>query len=147
MKKKFAIYAILFVFLLVLGFCLAFDRIALWVNHDPYARERENLAKELGVDINLYPNGTFPENYFYEVLKPGMSSQEVHEIVKGYDAVFHCSNNTEFYYYFSTYGDKASRYLITYDETGKLESTMTEDEDWRSLHFFVHDCIPGLLVE
>ena len=147
MKKKYVISAMF----VLLGFCLFFglffDRIALWSNRDPYARKRESLAIELGVDISKYSKRGFPTNYFQEVLKTGMSSEDVHQIVRGYDVVFHCSRNTEFYYYFSTDSNKAVRYLITYDETGELESTLSEDEDSRSLHLYVHDCVPGFLQE
>jgi len=110
---------------------------------DPYAAERKNLASALGVKLSNYPQLGFPVNYFYEVLKPGMSSDEVHKIVIGYKTVFLCDGNREFYYYFSTDDDKADRFLVVYDSRGNLFYKMGEDTNSRELHNSVDDCKPG----
>jgi hypothetical protein len=112
---------------------------------DPYSIDRKNLASELRVNLSDYPQLGFPMNYFYEVLKPGMSSEEVHKIVIGYKAVFLCDGNKEFYYYFSTDEDKADRFLVGYDANGKLKYTMSEDQNSRILQNSVGNCKPGRL--
>ena len=110
----------------------------------PYSRERKSLAKELGVNINNYRARLFPFDYFEETLKPGMSSDEVHSIVRGYKTVMRCGTNAEIYYFFSTDVDKAERYLVSYDEKGKLEFTIIEADSY-SLSDIT--CVPGRLGE
>jgi hypothetical protein len=110
---------------------------------DPYYTERKNLASTLGVKLSDYPQLGFPMNYFGEVLKPGMSSEEVHKIVIGYKTVFLCDGDSEFYYYFSTDDDKADRFLIVYDVKGKLDYKISEDPNSRSLQNSVDECKPG----
>lgn len=109
MKKKAAIITIL---LVLLGSCLICVGFPLWANRDPYERKRANLAQELGVNLTNYPPRGFPINYFEEAIAPRMSSEEVHKIVRGYDAVFLCDTNRELYYFFSTDDNKADRYLV-----------------------------------
>jgi hypothetical protein len=143
MKKKVVIFAV--VLLVLFSICLLF-----WISgdFDPYWRERKSLAKELGVNTDEYSERWIPINYFNVVLKPGMSSEEVHQIVRGYEAVFLCDTNDEFYYYFSTDDDKADRFLIRYDEQGDVKRIEIEDEDSRSLtDRSARDCVPGRLGE
>ena len=143
MKKNIANFLCLFVLVSIFLLCSL-----LWgCNTDPYLHERKSLADEIGVNIDKYPPiDVFPSNYFFEVLEPGMSSEEVHQIVRGYKAVFICDWNLEFYYFFSSDGDKAVRYIISYDEKGNFEFFDSE-EDERYLHYFVDDCIPGRFGE
>jgi hypothetical protein len=127
-------------------FCLVFlASCANW--GDPYVTDRKNLAREMGVNLSDYAPLGFPTQYLYEVLKPGLSSDEVHKIVIGYKVVFLCDGdrkgNSELYYYFSTDEDKADRFLIVYDARGKLDYTMGEDSNSRSLQNKVDYCKPG----
>jgi len=144
MKKNIVLFAVLLILLLV---CLVFAGCKTW--DDPYSLERENLANKLGVNISDYPDRSFPINYFTDVLKPGMNSEEVHQIMRGYKSVFLCntnsSHNTEFYYFLSTNDDTADRILVWYDERGKLDHTTVEDENSRYLQNSVSDCVPGRL--
>ena len=50
-----------------------------------------------------------------------MTSDEVHRIVRGYEAVYRCyeEHQNELYYYFSTDEKEATRFLIFYDLEGK----------------------------
>jgi hypothetical protein len=114
---------------------------------DPYAAERKKLASELGVKLSDYHPLGFPANYFDDVLQPGMSSEEVHKIVIGYKVVYLCYQdlklNSELYYYFSTDENEANRFLIVYDENGKIVYKRGEDLNSRDLQNSVHDCKPG----
>ena len=142
--KKYCVICVSLVFLLcVLLVCFLLSD---W-NIDPYLRERKILADELGVNINKYrPIDVFPSNYFFEVLESGMSSEEVHQIVKGYEAVFICDWNLEYYYFFSSDSDKAVRFIISYDDKGKFEFFDSEGDE-RYLHYFVDGCVPGRFGE
>jgi hypothetical protein len=139
MKK----HMVLIVGLVILFSSVFFVSCAGW--GDPYSAERKNLASELGVNLSDYPQLGFPVNYFYEVLKPGMSSEEVHKMVIGYKAVFLCDGDSELYYYFSTDDNKADRYLIVYDAKDQIKYTLGEDPNSRELQNTVHNCNPGLL--
>ncbi|HET6597982.1 MAG TPA: hypothetical protein VFG81_20320 [Anaerolineales bacterium] len=112
----------------------------------PRERMQNELAKELGVKIKDYPYPySFPSGYFSTVLKPGMSIQEVHEIVQGYEQVLHCENREEVYYYLSVELEDTERFWIFYDEEGKYEGLQTEDND--SGRFSTNGCFPGLIEE
>jgi hypothetical protein len=114
---------------------------------DRFARERQELADELGVNMSAYPE--FPIDYFSSVLKPGMSKEAAHQIVKGYKAVYLCNMKsdlpTEFYYFITADEYTSDRILVWYDKNGTLDHTTIEDPDSRSLQNYVSDCIPGRL--
>jgi hypothetical protein len=114
-------------------------------NSNPYQSQQEALAKQLGVKIedHSYPKA-FPEGYFYEVLKPGMSPHEVHEIIKYYDVIYSCEDYKEIYYYFSKNDDQALRFQIFYDKEGKFEKLQGEDDN--SKYIKVNDCILGTKI-
>jgi hypothetical protein len=138
MKKNFITYSII-IFLLIS--CIVFVGYKIW--GDPFALERRNLAKELGVETTKYQGRGFPINYFTDVLKPGMSSDEVHQKVKGYKIAYLCDNNKEFYYFFSTDGNKADRILIFYNEKGNLKYTLVEGINEHYLQNYVNNCVSG----
>ena len=108
--------------------------------------QRRELAQHLNIktDSPYLDSPSFPVNYFWEVLKPGMTKQEVHEIVKEYERVLHCRRSSEIYYYYSENTDKALRFKIIYDEAGLFRKLMGEDDSTR---FGDDECIPGLLDE
>jgi hypothetical protein len=143
-KKKVVLPAVLSILLLA---CIILIGYKIW--GDPYSYERKNLANELGVKTSDYPGRSFPINYFTDILKPGMSSKEVHQIMRGYTAVFLCNTKsdfpTEFYFFLSTDENTSDRILVTYDKKGKLSSTMVEDTNSRYLQNFVSDCVTGRL--
>ena len=92
MKKPTVIYILILVVLSIMTFYSLF----IHKENNPYRTEQENLARELGVAIDNYPGAmTFPSGYFFTVVKPGTTIQEVHKIVKGYEKVYHCKPKTE----------------------------------------------------
>ena len=110
----------------------------------PHWRQQEALAEEIKVNISDYSyEYVFPVGYFETVLKPGMSLEEVHRIVIGYEEVFNCYQDLELYYYFSSDDHKAIRMLIIYDEHKKY--TEIQGEEPGSPTIFVTGCSPGLL--
>jgi hypothetical protein len=105
--------------------------------------KQEALAKSLGVKIQDYP-GTFPTNYFHAVLKPNMTLDEVHDIVRGYESVSNCYGTNELYYYFSTDKNDAIRFMLFYDEQGYFVRLEGEDPNSRTLSLG-SGCPNGLL--
>ncbi|MDZ7844618.1 MAG: hypothetical protein U5K99_07450 [Anaerolineales bacterium] len=108
---------------------------------------RDELIETLGVNIEEDDRKGFPVNYFYEQLEPGMTINEVHEIVVGYDAVYRCHEDykDELYYYFGDEEGKAIRFMIFYDPEGYYYDFISEDPN--SLVFGVGECIEGLREE
>lgn len=106
------------------------------------ATEKAQLAAQLGIDpqtLDRYPY--FPLDYFLEVLKPGMSRQEVHQMVRGYKKVFRCGQYAEVYYYYSQDDRRALRMEIIYDEQERYREIRGEDPDSRTIS--TTGCIPG----
>jgi hypothetical protein len=134
--------------LVLLGFLavLAF----LWTTANPYwpylLRQRE-MAQDYGVRIRDFPEpARFPLGYFYSVLKPGTSIQEVHQLVAGYEAVFACeARSSEIYYYFSQEDGRGLRFEIQYDGDLKFDSLGREDLNERTIS--LEGCTPGRLGE
>jgi hypothetical protein len=112
---------------------------------NPYKKEQKDLANELGVSINDYPyRSSFPSGYFYSVLEPGMTLDEVHSIIMGYKKVLNCDyRRREVYYYFSTEDTKALRFEIVYDDNLKYWKFRGEDDDSRTI--WTKSCEPGLI--
>ncbi len=106
--------------------------------------QQEQLATNLGVSIDDYPyQGDFPAGYFYRVLKPGMTYEEVHHMVREYESVYRCFGTDEIYYYFSKNDDDALRFALYYDEEGRYVELQGEDPNSRTLS--LGGCSPGLL--
>jgi hypothetical protein len=104
------------------------------LNSSSYEKKREDLADKLGVEIQDYPDESmFPLGYFDVTLESGMTLNEIHEIVQGYEKVLHCRTYSEIYYYFSTEDDKALRFEITYDEQMRLRRYQEEEIDSRTI--------------
>lgn len=115
LKSKFTKISIACFLAVITAF---FVVIPIWEKY--YLRKMQTeLAEILKVHINDYPNPeTFPIQYFEIILETGMSKDEVHNYVRGYDSAYHCEGdfNFEIYNYFSH-----SRYywlviLIPYNE-------------------------------
>lgn len=108
------------------------------------ARERD-LAQRLGIDRDAYPGkGSFPISYFYDTLKPGVTTiKEVHEIVTEYELVLRCYGTWEVYYYYSKDDDTALRFEIWYDG-GKYAKMLGEDDSYK---INTESCGRGLLPE
>lgn len=107
---------------------------------------QEKLAETLKVKIEDYPfPRKFPLGYFYSTLKPGMTPDEVHQIMKGYEKAYNCSN-TEMYYFYSQDEAAAERLFIFYSLNGLFEKMQSEDNNspyWlRS-----SDCFEGLFAQ
>jgi hypothetical protein len=123
--------------------------ISLWwflTIRNPYQRMQENLAKELGVQIDDYPyKSVFPEGYFYTVVKPGMTMEEVHKIIKGYEKVYHCKTYSEIYYYFSVDDSKAIRLEIIYDDKGNYYDMRGDDPSGYMIK--LDGCTSGLIIK
>jgi hypothetical protein len=106
-----------------------------------FRMEQAELAEHLGDDVEGYfPAPSFPKNYFYSTLKPGMTKATVHKIVVEYKAVFTCSKFSELYYYYSVNNSKAVRFKIIYDFDEKYYKIMGEDD---SSNLYDDGCIPG----
>ena len=111
--------------------------------------QREELARELGLDPQIHGRiSYFPVNYFYKTLPPGTPISQVHQIVKGYEAVFVCGNYMEMYYYYSTSDEDAKIFTISYENNKELKQKVlriisADDENSRWLPY--GDCTPGLL--
>lgn len=110
-------------------------------------KKQESLAKSLEVKIEDYPyEMTFPVGYFDSALKPGMTYDEVHSIVRGYERVYRCYGFTEIYYYFSDNDNDAIRCRVAYDDQGRFTEMDGEDPDSRTLGLGP-GCSVGLLAE
>ncbi len=76
---------------------------------------RADLAVMMGLDPKIYSQDPyFPENYFYDALEPGMSIDQVHQIIRGYVSVYSCGNY-ELYYFFSESEEEGVRFAAVYD--------------------------------
>ena len=112
---------------------------------NPYQKQQEELAKKLGVSIEDYPNPlVFPEGYYYSILKKGMSLEEIHSIIVGYQAVFHCGDNLEVYYFFDTRDDKALRFMVFINHQDKTFKEL-QGEDTNSRTISLYGCEEGVL--
>jgi len=97
-------------------------------------RKQEELAIILGVKIEDYPYQVdFPAGYFYSVLKTGMTYDQVHAIVRGYESVYRCYGINEIYYYFSNDDDTALRFRLVYDKQERYIELQGEDPNSRTL--------------
>jgi len=98
-------------------------------------KKQDELAKVLGIKLDGNNRRGFPVTYFLDHLEPGMTVEEVHEIVIGYDSVYRCprSFKNELYYYFGDKEGIATRFMIFYDTDGRYEDLLGEDPN--SLEF------------
>ena len=128
--------------------------ITIWVIRDNtekinYRLKQGILAQKLGVKIQDFPpESYFPVGYFAEILKPGMSIGEVHNLVSDYDKVLRCRFDENFYdreiYYF--YGDVDKyvlRFELFYNRQQKYERFQGEDRNSGSL--MSEGCETGLI--
>jgi hypothetical protein len=104
------------------------------------------LAMELGIKVNDYPYPwDFPIGYFTTVIKSGMTYEEVHLIVRGYEQVFSCYESEEIYDYFGTTKEDRLRFEINYDKAGKYVY-VTEENQAEAINIPIfNDCTEGLL--
>ena len=144
MKRKSALLALV----ALVGLLVVIPLFILPIIRDNNLRQKQDeLARTLGVKIEDYPFGkTFPAGYFDSVLTPGMTHTQVHAIIKGYTSVFNCWGDTEIYYYFSSNGDEATRFMISYDTDGKYTELQGEDPNSRTLSVS-SECSQGLLAQ
>lgn len=145
MNKSRYIQIIIFVGIVIFLFvCVILPSLRQYITHG----KQDELANFLGVKINdyQYPN-SFPIGYFDSVLKPGMTYKEVHEIVRGYDSVFHCEGdfNYEVYNYFSENKYSWIVMLISYDAEKKYEGHMETSSDSNSRTLGGRACVEGPL--
>jgi len=117
--------------------------IGCYVN--PYQKQQQKLAEQLGVKISDYPYPvSFPESYFVSVLQPGMTPDEVHKVIQGYEKVLNCGNASEIYYYFSMSDDNALRFEVFYGiDKFKFEDLQGEDTNSRTIRTV--GCTEGLV--
>jgi hypothetical protein len=146
LKKSFMFFCfLLWSIILVIGW--------LWVvskNKNPYRNQQENLANDFGVRINDYPyEMNFPLGYFYAVLKPGMSIDEIHKLTRGYEKVDRCRTSItgpfykEVYYYYSSDDLQALRFQMFYDNKEVFTNFQSEDNNSRTIS--TKDCELGLI--
>jgi len=84
------------IFFIICVILVLFIIINTRISTDMQERMAEELASELGVRISDYPyEKSFPVGYFYTVLKPGMTIEEVHKIVRSYKQVLRCKSYSE----------------------------------------------------
>ncbi len=98
-------------------------------------KKQDELAEYLGLDVDTYNRAGFPDNYFYRQLSEGMTRDEVHAIVKGYEAVYLCYEWAELYYFFDLDDDRATRFMIMYDNEDEDEYVKFISEDKNSRVF------------
>ena len=138
MKKRIIVISIICI--LVIGFPYVLSRLKEHALKD----KQEELAKSLGVKVEDYPLD-FPTDYFYTILKPGLTLAEVHNIVQGYESVYNCYGTDELYYYFSNDENDALRFEFDYDKQGHFVEMRSEDPNSRSLGGLGEGCSEGLL--
>lgn len=103
--------------------------------------KRETLAKQLGVEVGIYEEqGPFPLGYYTVVLRKGMTIDEVHSIIQGYEKALQCKRR-EIYYYYSFGDSDVLRIEVWYDDRGIFKRVNGEDED--SPGIVTSDCNPG----
>jgi hypothetical protein len=112
------------------------------------SQRQETLAEALGIRVEGQTySAIFPLDYFRTRLHRGTSTiDEVHEEIRGYDKVVHCSvgGQREMYYYYSTEDNKALRIEVWYAGSRLLDLN-TEDDDSRTIQ--VEGCVPGRFGE
>jgi hypothetical protein len=92
--------------------------------------KQHNLGEFYGVSVDDYPpSEIFPIGYFRDLLVPGMSIQEVHNEITGYEKVIHNKTLAEIYYYFYEDDSKAIRIKLRYDDNGLFTDLTGEDKD------------------
>lgn len=117
------------------------------IKYNTRRQQQEVLARQLGVKIEDYSDVyVFPEAYFYAVLKPGMTLDQAHAIVRGYEKVYNCFGTDEIYYYFNTNDDNALRFVITYNDQLQYEDMRGEDLNERTIGIGPK-CADGLLKQ
>ena len=130
---------------IVFGSCVA--------SNDTFVRSEQE--KSLAQTLNTRPEeyrqyGSFPLGYFISQLKKGMTINEVHSIVSGYEKVLKCENlpslhRQEIYYYYSSDDDVADRFMVFFDDKDKFIGLGSEDTNSRSIQ--TKDCVEGKLDE
>jgi hypothetical protein len=140
-KKQTLMSAVLMLIVLVVGKNYLEERSA--------RLQREELARELGLDPQIYGRiPYFPIGHFDETLPRGTPISQVHQIVKGYEAVFVCEDYIEMYYYYSTSDEDALIFTISYEDNKELKqkvrrNILTDDDNSGWLPY--GNCTPGLL--
>ena len=110
-----------------------------------YRAQQKQLAEIFEVDLKNYRVVDFPYQYLAEKLQPGMSTKEIHQIVRGYTEAFKCKDWAEVYFYFSSNEEQAFKYKMLY-ENGQFESFITDD-GYNSMGVSINGCERGLLDE
>ena len=149
MKRKYLVTASLIILLGLITMC-SLPSIRINLKYAMLRPQQKELAKEFGVNIQDYPyEASFPVGYFDSKLKPGMTIDEVHEIVKEYVGVFRCFHDfAELYFYYSLDEDKEIDFFIFYD----TERNFRELKSIEILYNTASSggpvaCSPGLLSE
>jgi hypothetical protein len=143
-KRVHPIVLWLLVFVLICLLAFVVLSIRSYVKSIPLVKKQQELAKEFGVNLDDFQYA-FPSEYFYTVLKAGMSMSEVHRTVRGYEQVLHCGAGMEVYYYLTTDIKDTDRFYIFYDEQDKFKRLQTEDNDSRRV--LPGGCVSGRLQE
>jgi hypothetical protein len=142
--------SILLPILLIVSICIASVWIWIWsewAEQKRILKAQESLALEMGVKVEDYPAPSgFPVGYYYSVLEPGMTLAEVHEMVIGYEQVYHCDRSYEIYYFYSTDELIAIRFMLSFDDDGKYHYFFSEDENSRE-RWWTDGCELGLIEE
>ncbi len=139
MKKR-----ILF-FILFLASMLFISQLYWIIRAMPYKEKQNQLAENLGVDIENYRRIDFPSEYFSLALKPGMSIREVHHVMQGYEWVLRCDDYAEIYFYLTPYSTTSFKYEILYD--GKIYDSLITDDIYDDTTVTTYGCVEGMLEE
>ena len=142
LKETKVTFIVLTVFLAFL-FCVEFSITRLGFSIFPRYPYYEVAALARQLDAKPEGRWTFPRSYFAEVIEEGQSMEEVHEIIRGYEAVYRCGQS-EIYYYYSTNRYHALRFMVVY-ENGDYAGVF--GEDWNSQPFDVSLCGEGRIRE
>jgi hypothetical protein len=126
MKNRKTIFVVLLFFLVLILVCCTNANYI-------YSDGQSKWATENGVKQEDYPYpSVFPVYYFDSILAPGDSLEKVHNIIKGYEKVYHCSYS-ELYYFFSSDSSKALRFMVLYDKDKKYSRLTLEDKNSTNL--------------
>jgi hypothetical protein len=105
-------------------------------------QEKEHKEKQAilaaTMNVSLADDPNLPDDYFPKVLKPGMTLEEAHEILVGYEKVsYDYEPNSlayyEIYCYFDADTDRADRIMIMYDRDFSIEKIEQEDPQSKTL--------------
>jgi len=126
--------------------CILLMFLVLWLVGKVIYRweQKKELGELLGVNSSQYSE-SFPIDYFRSTLSTKSKINEIHEIIIGYEKVYHCGDYEEFYLYYDADVDRALRFTINYDKDKEMEFIAMQYTDQNSGYPPIKNCQEGLL--